>query len=262
MKAIILCAGEGTRLRPLTLDRPKPMLLIGEKPLLEHLILWLRGHGITRMAMNLHHKPHTVLEYFGDGARWGVEITYSLEDSILGTAGAVKKLQSYVDGTFAVVYGDLLTNLDITSLARYHRAKGGMATVALYRVDNPSACGLVELDSAGRILRFVEKPPPDEVFTELASTGVFVLEPEILEYVPPHIFYDFGHDLFPRLLREAVPMYGYPIAQDEYLIDIGTPEKYQRAQREWARVCHPDSMADSRIARAPGPGTNRPRTST
>jgi NDP-sugar pyrophosphorylase family protein len=256
---MILAAGEGTRLRPLTLERPKPMLPIGGRPLLEHLILWLRDHGITCLAINLHYKPDTVRAYFGDGAPWGVEITYSLEDPILGTAGAVKKLQDYFADTFVVVYGDLLTNMDLTRLIRFHNAhkvpsvpsvpsgpsgssvpsgpSGSSApflTLALYRVSNPTECGLVALDGQGRIKRFVEKPPAQAVFTDLANAGIFILEPAVIDYIPPDTFYDFGHDLFPRLLREGVPMYGYPISEDEYLIDIGTLEKYQRAQRQWA----------------------------
>ncbi len=234
MKAMILAAGEGTRLRPLTLERPKPMLPIGGKPLLEHSIELLKQHGITEMAINLHYKPEVVMDYFSHGQRFGVEITYSVEDPILGTAGAVKKLQDYFNDTFLVIYGDLLTNMDITSLVEYHQIKEGMVTVALYRVENPSACGIVELSVEGRIRRFVEKPPPEEVFTDLANAGVYVVESEVLDYIPPETFYDFGQDLFPVMLEKGVPIYGYPI--DDYLIDIGTLEKYERAQREWRMV--------------------------
>ncbi len=233
MKAMILAAGEGTRLRPLTLERPKSMLPIAGKPLLEHIIDLLKYHGIGEIAINLSYKPQAVIDHFGDGRRFGVEITYSLENPLLGTAGAVKKLQPYFDDTFVVVYGDLLTDLDLTSLAEYHRARGGLVTVALYRVENPSACGLVDLNRSGRILRFVEKPPPEEVFTDLANAGVYVVEPEVIDHIPPNTFYDFGQDLFPLLLARGVPVYGYPI--EDYLIDIGTLEKYERAQREWSQ---------------------------
>jgi mannose-1-phosphate guanylyltransferase/phosphomannomutase len=232
------------------------MLPIGGKPLLEHLILWLRDHGITRLAINLHYKPDTVREYFGDGAPWGVEITYSFEEHILGTAGAVKKLQSFFDGTFVVVYGDVFTNLDLTRLIAFHNAQkvpkepevslsgpsgpsgpsAPFLTIALYHVSNPTECGLVALDGQGRIIRFVEKPPANAVFTDLANTGIFVLEPEVIEYIPPDTFYDFGHDLFPLLLEEGLPMYGCPISATEYLIDIGTLEKYEKAQRHWATI--------------------------
>jgi len=233
MKALILAAGEGTRLRPLTLDKPKPMLSIAGKPLLEHIITWLSDHGVTQIAINLHHKPDAITNYCGDGARWGVELTYSHEDPILGTAGAVKKLQDYFDDTFVVVYGDVLTDLNLTALIDFHRIYEATATVALYRVKNPSACGLVGLDTEWRITRFVEKPPPEEVFTDLANAGVLVLEPEVIDYIPQDTFYDFGHDLLPQLLEEGVTMYGYPISDTDYLIDIGTPGKYQQAQQEW-----------------------------
>ena len=233
MKALVLGAGEGIRLRPLTLDKPKPMLPIAGKPLLEHTLLWLKSHGIVQVAINLHYRPEAITGYLGDGARWGVEITYSHENPILGTAGAAKKLDGYLDEPFVVVYGDVLTDLDLTALIGYHQRKGAMATIALYRVENPLACGLVALDEQGRITRFVEKPPPDKVFTDLANAGVLVLEPEILDHIPPGIPYDFGLDLLPRLVQEGVAINGYPIPGAAYLIDIGTLDKYERAQQEW-----------------------------
>jgi len=213
------------------------MLPIGGKPLLEHTVHLLQSHGITRVAINLYHKPEAVMDYLSDGRDFKVEIVYSLEDSILGTAGAVKKLEGYFDDTFVVVYGDVLTNLNLGALASFHRTKEGLATIALYRVDDPSACGLVELDDHCRITRFVEKPPPEEVFTDLANTGIFVLEPEVIDYIPSGTFYDFGHDLFPKLLEEGVAMYGYPISDTDYLLDIGTVDHYERAQREWPVIC-------------------------
>lgn len=237
MKAMILAAGEGTRLRPLTNMIPKPMLPVGGKPLLEHTICWLRTHGIEQVAINLHHGPWLTQAYLGDGSAWGVRITYSLEDRLLGTAGAVKKLQSYFDDTFVVVYGDVLTNMDLTGLVSFHQAKGGGVTIALYRVENPWTCGLIELDGEGRLLRFVEKPSPEDVFTDLASAGVFVMEPRVLDHIPVDTFYDFGHDLFPALLTEGVPLYGYPT--DAYLVDIGTMEKYRQARLDVREGCLP-----------------------
>ncbi|MFC2030400.1 NDP-sugar synthase [Chloroflexota bacterium] len=234
MKALILAAGEGSRLRPLTSDKPKPMLPIAGRPLLEHILLWLKGHGVHEVAINLHYKPEAITGYLGDGARWGMAITYSPEDPVLGTAGAAKKLEGYFRAeAFLVVYGDVLTDLDLGALVGFHRSRGGVATLALYRVENPSACGLVDVDGRGRIRAFVEKPPPDEVFTDLANAGVLVLEPEIFDHIPPGIPYDFGLDLLPRLLQEGVALYGQPISDDEYLIDIGTLDKYERAQGEW-----------------------------
>lgn len=233
MRALILAAGEGTRLRPLTRKCVKAMLPVGGRPLLEHLVHLLRAHGITEIAINLHHHPSDIMDYFGDGRDFGVQITYSLEKELLGTAGAVNKLQDFFIDTFLVVYGDLLTNLDPMELADYHRRKNGLVTVALYQVDNPEACGIVKLDGQGRIRRFVEKPAPQGVFSNLANAGIYVLEPEVIDFIPPGVYYDFGHDLFPGLLEREVPLYGYPIK--DYLIDIGTPEKYQRAQADWQK---------------------------
>lgn len=234
MKALILAAGEGTRLRPLTLDKPKPMLLIAGKPLLEHTIAWLKRHGIVQVAINLHYKPHAIIDHFGNGDRWDIEIAYSHEDPILGTAGAAKKLEWYLEDTFLVVYGDVLTDMDLTALIDFHRHRKAAITIALYRVPNPSACGLADVDERGRVTRFVEKPPPEQVFTDLANAGVLVSEPQILDHIPADTFYDFGHDLLPRLLQEGVAMYGWPLPDSDYLIDIGTLDKYALAQREWA----------------------------
>mgnify|MGYP000440652861 FL=1 len=233
MKALILAAGEGTRLRPLTLDRPKPMLPVAGEPLLAITVSMLRRHGITDLAVNLHHRPGAITNYFGDGAAWGVSITYSYEPQVMGTAGAAKKLEWFLDETFLVVYGDVLTNLDYQRLIQFHRDRQSLLTLSLYRVPNPTEVGLVGVDSDGRVFRFVEKPRPEEVFTDLANSGVLVCESEVLSYVPADTFYDFGHDLLPTLLSLGKPLYGLPLSPAEYLIDIGTPENYERAQREW-----------------------------
>ncbi len=237
--ALILAAGEGTRLRPLTLDRPKPMLPIHGTPLLEHTVRWLCRYGITRIAINLHHRPHVITEHFGDGTAFGVQITYSFEDPILGTAGAAHKLRWFLaHSPFVIVYGDVLTDLDLSALLAFHRqavAQDPLArlTMCLYHAPNPTEVGLVGLDETGRITRFVEKPRPDEVFTDLANAGILVAEPDILRHIPPDTFFDFGHDLFPRLLAAGVSMYGWVIPDQAYLLDIGTPERYAQAQQEW-----------------------------
>jgi mannose-1-phosphate guanylyltransferase/phosphomannomutase len=233
MKALILAAGEGTRLRPLTLDRPKPMLPISGTPLLEILVHLLTRHGVREIAINLHHKPAVVTEYFGDGRRWGVRLTYSYEELILGTAGAVRRLQSFLDQRFFVLYGDVLTDLDLTALASFHASKAAELTAALYRVPRPWECGIVGLDDDGRISRFVEKPLRGEVFSDLANAGVYVMEPGLIAEIPTETFFDFGHDLFPRLIGRRAAIYGYPIGPHDYLLDIGSPDKYQQAQREW-----------------------------
>ncbi len=192
MKAFILAAGKGTRLGALTTSTPKPMLPINGAPLLAHTVAWLRSHGITRIAMNLHHAPEIIPGYFGDGHGFGVSINYSREETLLGTAGAARRLAHFLDERFVVIYGDVFTNLDLTELEEFHaerlrdaRGQGGAsglpaATLALYRVSNPTECGLVDADINGRVRRFVEKPPAHLAFTDLANAGIFICEPETL----------------------------------------------------------------------------------
>lgn len=235
MKAMILAAGEGSRLRPLTLDRPKPMLPVAESPMLEYTIAWLRHYGVTQIAINLHHCPQIVTSHFGDGSGFGVEITYSLEETVLGTAGGVKRLDHFLDSTFVIIYGDILTDLDLKALVKFHfrQVKEPHLTMTLHRVSSPWECGIVSLDGHGRVTRFVEKPARTEVFSDLASASVLVVDPEILAYVADGCFCDFGRDLFPELIRYQVPIYGWLLPDTAYLIDIGTPEKYVRVQQEW-----------------------------
>lgn len=236
MKALILAAGKGTRLQHLTLNCPKPMLPIQGQPLLAHLVCWLRAHNITQIAINVHHHPAVIMGYFGDGQRMDVNITYSYEEQLLGTAGAAKRLEAFLTEPFVVVYGDVYTNLDLTRLIHFHEwhqqtaLPNLLATLALYRVPNPTECGLVEVDATGRITRFVEKPPMDQVFTELANAGVMICKPEILDFIPQNTVYDLGRNLFPALLATDASLLGQALADDEFLIDIGTPSGYSRAQ--------------------------------
>ncbi len=251
-KALILAAGEGTRLRPLTVDRPKPMLPIGDRPLLAHTVAWLRQHGVREVAINLHHCPGAITSYFGDGSALGVRIVYSLENPILGTAGALGRLRGFLNqAPLVVVYGDVLTDLDLSALLEFHGQAVAqdpctLVTLSLYHVPNPTEVGLVELDERGRVTRFVEKPRPDQVFTDLANAGVLVVEPGVADYVPPGTFYDFGLHLFPQLLTAGVSMYGWVIPAGTYLLDIGTPDKYAQAQREWPARPGPRRAVDAR----------------
>ena len=239
--AAILAAGEGTRLRPLTLDKPKPMVPIGDKPLLEHTVQWLGRYGVRDIAINLNYKPDVITNHFGDGSKLNTRIVYSHEDKILGTAGGALKMSEVSQnghGPLIVMYGDVLTDLDVHALMQTHRAnvardpKTGV-TMALYHVPNPTEVGLVGMDATGKIERFVEKPKAEDVFTDLASAGVLVIEPHALAHVPADTFYDFGLHLFPALLAQGVSMYGWAIPDGTYLLDIGSPEKYAQANREW-----------------------------
>jgi NDP-sugar pyrophosphorylase family protein len=237
VRALVLAAGEGSRLRPLTLTRPKPMVPIGGCPLLEHTVKWLRSWGIDDIAINLHYRGDTIVSHFGDGSSFGVRITYSHEDVLVGTAGAVRKLALYFNGTALIVYGDLLTNVDLRALLNFHEAKRREAaepviTLSLYQPPNPRDCGIVELDHEGRVLRMEEKPQ-GHLFSTLSFSGVLVLDYGCIEMIPPDAFCDFGFHVLPDAIRKGFPVYGLPIASPEYVIDIGTPERYARACEEW-----------------------------
>ena len=232
MKAFILAAGLGTRLRSLGLDLPKVMVPIGGKPLLEHHIELLRAQGIREVIVNLHYLPEKITGYFGDGGKWGVRITYSHEPELLGTAGAVKKMDAALrDGTFVVVYGDNLVRVDFAPLVEFHRSRTALATVALFESPEPWTGGVVETAADGRITRFVEKPDRKSISTNLISAGIFVLEPQVLDAIPVGRFYDFGKDVFPGLLAEGKPLYA--MKPDAYVQDVGTPERLAKAQRDF-----------------------------
>jgi|GEM_PF-120519 len=255
-QSLILAAGEGTRLRPHTLDRPKPMLPIEGRPLVEYTIDWLKRYGLSDIAMNLSYLPEVVTDYFGDGSAFGIRLVYSLEDPIRGTAGALRQLGHHLTGApLVVVYGDVLTDFDLESLLTFHhenvlRDPETAITMSLYRVPNPTEVGLVDLDGQGRIRRFIEKPRPEQVFTDLAAAGVLVLEPWVVEQIPTDGFYDFGLDLFPALLASGKSLYGWIVPDDAYLLDIGSPAKYEQAQREWplrSRRAQQRSAAGARV---------------
>ncbi len=229
MNGMILAAGEGKRLRPLTRYLPKPMLPLAGRPLLEHIIIHLRDCGITRLAINLHHLPEAVMGYFGAGSRWGVSLRYSVEEQLLGSAGGVKRLQPFFDDTFLLYYGDVYTQADLRPMIEFHRRSGAAATMGLYRVPDPWNRGIVQLDDAGTIVKFVEKPPREQVFSDLANAGIYVLEPEVLDMIPEGRVWDFGQDVFPAMLAKDIHVAGYVI--EDILIDIGLPDKYQQANR-------------------------------
>lgn len=229
MKALILAAGEGTRLRPLTLDRPKPMVPLAGRPILEHLVGLLRLHGVTRVAINLHYKPEAIVDYFGDGRHFGVSIEYSWESRLLGSAGAAKQLEWFLTEPFVVLYGDVLTNLDLSALARKHAERSSLATLALYAPDDLTRCGVVELAADDRIVDFVEKPA-HALPGHLANAGVGVFEPDVLNFVPHGRSFDFGHDVIPMLVARGLPVFGH--VGDGYILDIGSPERYAQARAD------------------------------
>ena len=228
--AVVLSAGLGTRLRPLTDTCPKPMVPVAGTPLLERTIRHLATHGVTDVCINLHHLPQVVRGHFPGDTAFGARLHFTVEEELLGTAGALNAFREYLGEPFLVWYGDVLSQFDVSAFLRYHEAKGGLATVGLYRVDNPTQCGLVDMDALGRITRFVEKPPV--AFTDLANAGVYACGPGVLDFVAPTGFSDFGNDVFPAMLRAGAALYGYPI--EECLIDIGSHEKLARADTYFA----------------------------
>ncbi len=228
MKAMILAAGVGNRLMPMTRDIPKPMVPVANVPLMENIVGLLAQHGLDRMVANLHYHGDQIREYFGDGARWGVEMHYSVEEELMGTAGGVKRCQAFLDETFVIVSGDALTDIDLSALVAEHKRKGALATIALKEVEEVELFGIVITDEEGRISSFQEKPQREEARSNLANTGIYVFEPEIFNHIPADRFYDFGKEVFPALVREEAPFYGVRV--DGYWCDIGSMHTYSRAQ--------------------------------
>ena len=231
-KAMILAAGEGTRLRPLTSDTPKVLLPVGGKPLIEYQLFWLKSHGISQVVINLYHLGEKIKDFLGDGSRFGLEISYSNEETLLGTAGGVKKMEPFFDSTFIVLNGDTLADFDLGAMLRFHRTKNSLATLAILGVPNPSEVGIVEIDGGGRILSFVEKPPRGSETSNLMNGGIYVFEKEAFSYIPEEGISDFAYDIFPKLLELALPVYAYSLKPGDYLIDIGTMEKYSQANED------------------------------
>ncbi len=223
---MILAAGLGTRLLPLTEEISKPMVPIVNRPVMEHIVDLLVNHGFREIYVNLHYHSDVITRHFEDGRRWGLSITYSYEEELLGTAGGVKKLgQQLGDDSFLVISGDALTDLNLTKLAEFHMGHGGIATLVLTPVDDPSKYGVVITDENGLIEGFQEKPSPGEARSNVANSGIYMFKPEVLEMIPEGSFYDFGSQLFPRFLEEGIEFYGY--RHDDYWNDVGSIEEYK-----------------------------------
>jgi mannose-1-phosphate guanylyltransferase / phosphomannomutase len=227
MKAVVMAGGEGTRLRPLTSNQPKPMVSIVGKPCMEHILELLKQHGMDDVIVTVAFLPQAIRSYFGDGSALGMEISYSVEESPLGTAGSVRHAGDRLDDTFLVISGDALCDVDLTKLIDFHREKGASVTIGLKSVDNPLEFGIVVTDEEGRIERFLEKPSWGQVFSDTINTGIYVLEPEVLRHIPTDRPYDFSKELFPLLLEMGRPMYGFVL--DGYWQDIGNLDQYRQA---------------------------------
>jgi mannose-1-phosphate guanylyltransferase len=230
MKAVVLVGGEGTRLRPLTCNTSKAMVPILNMPFLEYLLRYLKNHGIGDIILATSYLPERIQGSFGDGAKLGLHLTYLIEKEPLDTAGAVKNAESSLDEPFFVINGDVLTAIDLTAMMKRHREVKPRVSIALTAVDNPTIYGVVETDAKGMVKRFVEKPPLEEVTTNMINAGIYIVEPEVLANIPPSTRSSFERTHFPQLLKAGEPILGY--ASDQYWIDIGTPEKYIRVQHD------------------------------
>ncbi len=224
MKAVIMAGGFGTRIRPLTVSIPKPMLPMVNIPLMEHIVNLLKEHGFDELFVLLFFQPDVIRNHFKDGTQFGVKIKYILPDSDYGTAGAVGFLRDHIKETFLVISADLLTDFDLTSMIKFHQEKRSFATIGLISVVNPLQFGVVITDKDGKIVKFLEKPGWGEVFSDTINTGIYILEPEIFSFIPEKIQFDFSKDLFPLLLKEKKALYGYKYSG--YWRDIGDPDSY------------------------------------
>lgn len=231
MKAVVMAGGEGTRLRPLTINRPKPMVSLVDRPVMQHIIELLKLHGITDIIVTIQYLANAIQDYYGDGSAHGVNITYSLEEVPLGTAGSVKNAEDLLDEPFLVISGDALTDINLTQIIDHHTSTRAMATITLTRVANPLDYGVIITDDQGGIRQFLEKPSWGEVFSDTVNTGIYVLNPEVLAYIERGKSTDWSKDVFPRMLRKGDKLQGY--IAGGYWTDVGTIEEYMRASGDY-----------------------------
>ncbi len=205
MKAVIMAGGEGTRLRPLTSRQPKPMLPLANRPMMEHIVSLLRSHGFDEVVVTVSFMANTIRNYFGDGSEFGVRMVYATEESPMGTAGSVMNAMDELVETFLVISGDVLTDMDLGALVADHKERNAMATIALKSMENPLEFGIVITDENGAVRHFLEKPTWGQVFSDTVNTGIYVLEPEIFDYIPVTEPSDFSNDVFPTCWTRASP---------------------------------------------------------
>jgi mannose-1-phosphate guanylyltransferase/phosphomannomutase len=231
MRGVVMAGGEGSRLRPLTANLPKPLLPVANRPVMEHVLRLLRRHGVEDTVVTLQFLASLVRNYFGDGDELGMSLQYATEQRPLGTAGSVKNAEAALrDDTFLVISGDALTDADLSAMVAFHRSRGALVTVGLKAVPDPLEYGIVICDPDGRVNRFLEKPTWGQVFSDTVNTGIYVMEPEVLDEVPDDTEVDWSADVFPRLLAAGAPLYGYQF--DGYWEDVGTLESYRQAHMD------------------------------
>ncbi len=252
MIALVLVGGEGTRLRPLTYDLPKPMLPVLERPMIARVVEWLAVHGVSRVVFSLGYRPDAFVEAFPGDSWAGVELAYAVEPERLDTAGAIRfaaRAAGVAGETLVVVNGDVLTDLDLGALVAFHGAHGGEATIALTPVEDPSAYGVVPTDGDGRVLEFIEKPARDEAPTNQVNAGTYILEPSVLERIAPDRPVSIEREVFPFLVRDGAL---YARSSDAYWLDTGTPERYIQAQLDVLRGLRPDVALPECTETSPG----------
>jgi len=232
MRAMILAGGLSTRLYPLTLDVPKPLVPVLDRPVVDHVIHYLAGHGVDDIIINVHYFADAIESYIGDGSRWDVRMSYLREPELMGSAGAVKQVESRFDSTFVVIGCDDVTDVDLRAALEFHALRRAEATIVLAEADDVTHFGVVVVDADGRIKEFQEKPAPGTERSKLANTGIYIFEPSVLTRIPAGAFYDFGKQVFPEMLADGARFYA--TRQSAYWCDIGTPREYRR--------CHFDAL--------------------
>jgi NDP-sugar pyrophosphorylase family protein len=230
MRGMILAGGLSTRLYPLTLKLPKPLVPVLDRPVVAHVLDYLQRFGVGDVAINIHYFSDAVRQFVGDGSAWSAKVTYLHETELMGSAGAVKQLAARFTETFVVIGCDDVTTIDLRAAIDFHRSRDATATIVLTRADEVRQYGVVVTDEDGRIRSFQEKPAPGTELSKLVNTGVYVFEPSVLEHIPANTFYDFGKQVFPHLLRSEERFFG--MVQDAYWCDIGTPLEYRRVHRD------------------------------
>jgi mannose-1-phosphate guanylyltransferase / phosphomannomutase len=230
-RAIVMAGGHGSRLRPLTLTRPKPLVPVANRPVLAYILEWLRRHGFSEVLITLHYRADDIRRAFGDGRSLDLKITYRIEERPLGTAGSVKYAEDWIaNEPFLIASGDALTDVDLAELRQRHRKSGAWLTLGLKRVQDPSAYGVVQLDEGGYLVGFREKPGPGQAFSNLVNTGIYCVEPQVLQWVPLGQTSDWSRDIFPRLMAKGLPLFGHSV--QGYWCDIGSINDYRRGQHD------------------------------
>ena len=243
MRGMILAGGLSTRLYPLTLKLPKPLVPVLDRPVVAHVLDYLQRFGVDDIAINIHYFSEAVRQFVGDGSRWDARVTYLHETELMGSAGAVKQLAARFTETFVVIGCDDVTTIDLRAAIEFHRAHRATATIVLARAADVSQYGVVVTDEDGRIRSFQEKPAPGTELSKHVNSGVYVFEPSVLEHIPSNTFYDFGKQVFPHLLRSEERFFG--MSQDAYWCDVGTPTEYRRVHRD---------ALEERVSLKPGEG--------